>query len=94
MKDIHEDCVYRIAADGPPENPLQSITSAICRSSMDFSLNKFDAYLYAICVGWDDEVYEVLKIKHKWPDETVEYLKRLHQNYITAWNLLTENNIK
>lgn len=93
-KDIHDDCYWRTANDGPPENPLQALTISLCITSKDMAENKFDAYLYGVIVGWDDEAYETLKGQHGWSDETIAYQKRLHQNYIKAWNLLTENNIK
>lgn len=91
---IHIDCEWKISIDGPPENPLQSLTSAIGSSPKDFSENKFDAYLYAICMGWDDDAYKILKRQHGWSDEIIEYQKRLHRNYIKAWGLLNSNGIK
>jgi hypothetical protein len=93
-KDIHLDCHWRIADDGPPENPLQALVMSICGSPKDFAEHKFDAYLYGVIVGWDDEAYEAFKGQHGWTDEQIKYQKMLHQNIIKAWNLLTENNIK
>lgn len=93
-KDIYKDCVWRTADEGSPENPLQALTMSICNSSKDFAEHKFDAYLYGIIVGWDDDAYEVLKGQHGWSDDVIKYQKLLHQNYIKAWNLLTANGIK
>ena len=93
-KDIHIDCHWRIADDGPPDNPLQALAMSICNSPKDFSKNKFDAYLYGVIVGWEDSAYEQLKKEIGWTDSQIEYQKILHQNIIKAWNLLTENNIK
>lgn len=93
-KDIHKDCAWRVADDGPTENPLQALVLSICKSPKDFGEQKFDAYLYGVIVGWGDESYEELKVRHNWSEETVKYQKLLHQNYIKAWNLLTENNVK
>jgi hypothetical protein len=92
--DIHQNTKWRIADDGPPENPLQSLTTSISSSSKDFSDNQYDAFLYAICVGWEDGSYAELKDKFGWSDKTIAYQKKLHQNYIKAWNLLTENGIR
>lgn len=92
--DIHSDTKWRIADDGPPENPLQSITTSITLSSKDYSKDQFDAYLYAVCVGWEDGAYKELKERFGWSDKTIAYQKQLHQNYIKAWNLLTENGIR
>lgn len=94
MKDVHLDCEWRIADDGPPENPIQALVMSICRSSKDYGENKFDAYLYGVIVGWDKDAYNQLKKKHGWSDEQIEYQITLHQNLIKAWNLLTENGIK
>lgn len=94
MAELHKDCKWKLADDGNPENPLQSLTTSIARSSRDFSEDKFNAYLYSICVGWGDDAYKELQAKFGWSDETVKYQKLLHQNYIKAWNLLTDNDIK
>lgn len=94
MLDIHKDCKWKTADEGNTNNPLQSLTTCICSSSKDFSELQFDAYLYAVCVGWDDDAYVELKEKFGWSDETIAYQKILHQYYIKAWNLLTQNGIK
>lgn len=94
MKDTHKDCVWRIADDGPPENPLQALVMSLCGTSKDMAEQKFDAYLYGVIVGWDDGAYKQLKKKHGWTNEQIEYQKKLHQNYIKAWNLLTENGVR
>lgn len=93
-KDIHLDCEWRVADDGPPENPLQALVMSICRSPKDFAEHKFDAYIYGVIVGWDNDAYETLKGQHGWADSQIEYQKKLHQNFIKAWNLLTAEGIK
>lgn len=93
-KDIHLDCEWRVADDGPPENPLQALVMSICGSSKDFSKDKFDAYLYGVIVGWEDSSYEQLKVELGWTDSQIKYQKSLHQNLIKAWNLLTAEGIK
>lgn len=64
------------------ENPLESLRSAIVFSSRDWSSCKRDAWIYGIVVGWDDEAFEELSIKHHWDKDTGERLKRLRQAYI------------
>lgn len=93
-KEIHLDCEWRIADDGPPENPIQALVMSLCRTSKDMGEQKFDAYLYGVIVGWDDGAYIQLKEKHGWTDKQIEYQKMLHQNLIKAWNLLTAEGIK
>lgn len=94
LKDIFKDCEWRTADDGSPVNPLQALVMSLCCSPKDFAEHKFDAYLYGIIVGWDDDVYETLKGQHGWSDNVIIYQKRLHQNFIHAWNLLTAEGIK
>ena len=94
VKDIHKDCEWRVADDGPTENPLQALVMSLCGTSKDMAEHKFDAYLYGVIVGWDDDAYETLRGQHGWSEDVVNYQKRLHQNFIRAWNLLTENGIR
>lgn len=68
-------------------NPLKSIHDAISLSSKDYSLDKTDAWVYAITVGWGDCLPSIAK-KHKWDKDTInrlkelrEQYKRLHENY-------------
>lgn len=62
-------------------NPLESIATAIAFSPRDWSSHHRDAWIYGIVLGWDKEVLEELKNKHKWRDETVARLKFLHDEY-------------
>ncbi len=70
-----------------PTNPLQSMRESYCRSAKDMATEKFDAWMYGIIVGWDDDCYPDLAKAHNWSKETVEYNKLLHENYCKAWNL-------
>lgn len=94
LKDIDIDCEWRPSDDGPSENPLQVLVMSIAGSSKDFSETKFEAYMYGVIMGWDNDSYEELKSKHGWSDDVINYQKQLHQNFIRAWNLLTAEGIK
>jgi hypothetical protein len=94
MLDIDKDVQWKTAEDGYPDNPLQALTMALTSTSKDMSESKLDASLYGIIVGWDESSYKELKEKHGWSDRVVATQKLLHQNYIKAWQLLTELGIK
>lgn len=61
--------------------PIESLFSTIVFSSKDWSLNKNDAWIYGIIVGWSDESLSYLKHTFMWSDETVDRLKILHNNF-------------
>lgn len=67
-----------------PTNPLQSMRESYCMSAKDMGEEKFDAWMYGIIVGWDDESYLELAKTHNWSKKTVEYNKLLHENYCKA----------
>lgn len=68
-----------------PENPLEAIRNAIVFSSKDMGEDKRDAWIYGIVVGWDDESYKELAVKHGWNKEAVDRNKRLHEKYQKCW---------
>ena len=95
MKDIHKDCKWQTRAEfDTPTNPLQALTEAFGRTSKDMGEDKLDAFLYGVIMGWEDESYEQLREKHNWSDENIKIQKMWHQNYIKAWNLFAENELK
>lgn len=61
--------------------PLDSICSAMVFAAKDWSLNKVDAWIYGVAVGWDDESLVELKQKFNWSNETIDRLKTLHNNF-------------
>jgi hypothetical protein len=75
----------------PPENPLDAIANCIAFGSKDWSLDKRDAWIYGIVLGWDNEDKDEdesdedamgeLQSKFGWSDEDVERLRRLHVKY-------------
>jgi len=92
MKDIHKDCQWQTRDEmDAPTNPLQYLTEALTRTSKEMSVNKLDAALYAVIVGWNDEAYKELQITHNWSDSEVTYLNQMHQNYIDTWGLYMKN---
>jgi len=93
--DIHKDCIWQTRAEmDAPTNPLQAIHESYGRSSKDMSEQKFDAWMYGVVVGWDDKSYEQLQKQHGWTNDQVAYQKKLHQNYIKAWNLFMQSENK
>lgn len=66
----------------PEENPYASIADAMNFSSRDWSLNHRDAWMYGIAVGWGDSINCVAD-RHRWSDDTVARLQRLHIAYNT-----------
>jgi len=88
MNDIHKDCKWQTRDEmDDATNPLQALAESLSRTSKDMSSTKFDAWLYGIILGWDDEAYEELAQLYNWSKKNIEYNKSLHQNYIDAWNL-------
>ena len=66
----------------------KSIADAMAFSSRDWSIDRRDAWIYGIVLGWDDASYEVLKKKHKWTDSEVERNKLLYESYNKeGWDL-------
>lgn len=52
-------------------NPLQRLQETLAFTSRDCSEDKMLSFMYGIILGWDDESYEELKLKHNWSDEDV-----------------------
>jgi hypothetical protein len=88
-KKINFDSLKSTVRPKLPENPMESIYDTIVFDSKDFSLNKRDAWLYGIVVGWD-KAYEELKLKHKWTDEEVARNKRLHEKFKECWKYIQD----
>lgn len=69
------------------ENPLDSLHGVLTSSSRDMSLDRKDAWIYGIVVGWsngapdeEDALSEVCAL-HGWDQSTKERLQRLHAEY-------------
>ncbi len=72
-------------------NPLESIHNVLTCSVRDYSVDRRDAWVYGIVVGWDDESYAELAIKHNWKKEDIERNIFMHQIYIKMRAMLNEN---
>ena len=67
----------------------ESLRVAMVTDSRDWSIDKRDAWLYGIIVGWkseegkeegEDPLAE-LALKHNWTPETIDRLKMLHEQF-------------
>ena len=63
------------------ECPLESIDCTLAFASKDWAVDKNDAWIYGIVVGWDDEALLELKEKFGWTNSTVDRLKALHSKF-------------
>lgn len=72
-------------------NPLQRLNEIFAFTSKDCSEDKMIACMYGIVMGWDDDAYAELRIKHNWSDDDIKWQKLWHQNYNKTWNLYMEN---
>lgn len=58
-------------------DPRESLATVIATSSRDWSLDRGDAWIYGIVLGWGDAMSEVAK-RHGWTGLDVLRLHRLH----------------
>lgn len=72
------------------ENPMQSIHTSISGHVRDMGIDKRDAWIYGIAVGWDDESYKEFQKDFGWSDEVVARNKRLHEKFIACWLYIQE----
>ena len=74
------------------DNPFVAIEDAIAFNSRDFAQHKFEAWIYGIVLGWDDEdndpelagAMDEVATNVGWDDHDVERLRRLHENWERA----------
>lgn len=59
---------------------IDSLHTTITTDSKDWSLNKRDAWIYGIIVGWDDALPEVAE-KFGWGNEDINRLKKYHSQF-------------
>jgi len=74
-----------------PTNPMQALRESYAGSPKDMAEEKFDAWVYGIICGWDNECYDDLAKKHNWSKDTFEYNQLLHRNYQKCWSLFMES---
>ncbi len=63
------------------EDPLESLHNTMVFDPRDWALNKRDAWIYAIVVGWGDALEEVAA-GHGWAEKDVERLKMLREKFV------------
>jgi hypothetical protein len=63
---------------------MESIEHTLAFASKDWSLDKNDAWVYGVVLGWDDDALLELAEKFGWTDAQVARLKRLND----AWTAL------
>ncbi len=62
---------------------LESITATICFSAKDWSVDRRDAWIYGIAVGWGRALKEVAEL-HGWTAENIAILKAHLKAYVRA----------
>lgn len=70
-------------------NPLDAIADAIAFNSRDFGESRFEAWIYGIVCGWDDETGDpdsgdamaAVAAKVGWTADQVADLRALHANW-------------
>jgi hypothetical protein len=65
------------------DTALDSLQNAIAFSSRDWSLDKRDAWIYGIIMGWDDSIESVAKL-HNWSVDDVERLNKYRMDLIST----------
>ena len=70
-----------ISVEGYPNNPLKSLRNTVVFGAKDWSVDKRDAWIYGIIVGWNDESLENLAKKYHWSPEHIQRLKRLNARF-------------
>jgi hypothetical protein len=57
---------------------LDSLRAVIVTDPRDWSIDRRDAWIYAIVCGWDEVLTEVAR-RHRWDDATIARLQRYAQ---------------
>jgi len=63
-------------------NPLHALYSCMSFPSRDWSVNKQDAWMYGIVVGWSEVDAGVIERRHRWDDATMLRMKKLHEEFV------------
>lgn len=64
-----------------PDNFVDSLKACLLYSSRDWDMNKRDAWLYGVIVGWEDSKLGELAKKFGWREEDVTRLKGFHGDF-------------
>lgn len=76
-----------------PTCPKESLRGIIAFDSRDWSINKRDAWIYGIVIGWGNSVFEVGE-QHGWDLETTKRLLQLHKDFCALANKPPSTNQK
>ncbi|WP_086732868.1 hypothetical protein [Streptomyces glaucescens] len=52
-------------------------TSSDFLDRRDWTADRIDAYLWAVLIGWDDEVLQEIAAKHRWNEHRVKYVREM-----------------
>ena len=66
--------------------PLEALENCVAFSSRDWSVDKGDAWIYGIVIGWSDadpefDAMDEVARQHGWDSATVERLKILNEKF-------------
>jgi len=61
--------------------PKESLRNTLVHNARDWSIDKADAWLWGIIVGWDAGSLKQLQKQHGWNQETVRRLQQLHKKF-------------
>lgn len=64
------------------DNPLHALYACMSFPSRDWSENKQDAWMYGIVVGWPEAEAEIIEKQHKWDEQTMGRMKKLHEEFV------------
>jgi len=67
-----------------PECPGYALRNLLAFDSRDYSINRRDAWLYGIIMGWDRSMDEIAA-RHGWNEQAVARLRRLHALFNKAF---------
>lgn len=85
---MNENLIWQTNDEMPiTTNPLQKLRETLTFTSRDCSEDKMIAFIYGIVIGWDDDCYASLKLRHNWSDDDIKLQKLWHENYNKAWNV-------
>jgi hypothetical protein len=51
--------------------------TADSRDWRDWSADRYDAYLWAVLIGWDDEALREIAVRHQWNEHRVKYVQEM-----------------
>lgn len=65
----------------PEDTPLRSLHYAISFSGRDWSLDRADAWIYGVVIGWGSSALSEISHRFNWDDLTLSRLAKLRARY-------------